>query len=165
MAGVNGLPYAFAHHFSAENTLPALGLYRSTFRPSETLDRPYAMVAVSVVCAETTERARWLAGSGGLSFLRLRTGRPGKLPTPEEAAAYRYTPTEREVIERRMATQVVGDPDEVRAGLAELAARTEADELMLTTVVHGHDDRLRSFELVAQATGLAPAVVGTGDTA
>ena len=154
VAGILGLPFSFAHHFSAENTLPALELYRSTFRPSVDLERPYAMVAVSVVCAESSERARWLAGSGSLAFLRLRSGRPGKLPTPEEAAAYGYTPAEKEMVRRRMATQVIGDPDEVLAGLAELAERTEADELMLTTFVHGHADRLRSYELVASAAGL-----------
>src|SRR5687767_9289331 len=70
LAGLLGLPFAFAHHFSAVNTLPALALYRSSFRPSEELDAPYAMVCVSVVCAEDDERARWLAGSGALSFLR-----------------------------------------------------------------------------------------------
>src|SRR5207248_3009414 len=83
VAGLLGLPFAFAHHFSAANTLPALALYRQHFRPSEVLDRPYAMVAAAVVCAETDERARFLAGSGALSFLRLRSGRPGPLrPRP-----------------------------------------------------------------------------------
>ena len=88
LAGLLGLPFAFAHHFSAANTLPALALYREHFRPSRWLDRPYAMVAVSTIAAETDERARWLAGPGGLSFLRLRQGRPEPLATPEEAAAY-----------------------------------------------------------------------------
>ena len=67
-----GLPFAFAHHFSAANTLPALALYRKHFRPSDVLDRPYAMVAAAVVCAETDERARFLAGSGALNLRSLR---------------------------------------------------------------------------------------------
>jgi luciferase family oxidoreductase group 1 len=87
VAGLLGLPFAFAHHFSPANTLPALDLYRSHFRPTEALDRPYAMVATAVVCAETDDRARWLAGSGALSFLKLRSGQPGPVPSPEEAAA------------------------------------------------------------------------------
>ena len=82
VAGLLGLPFAFAHHFSAANTLPALALYRKHFRPSDVLDRPYAMVAAAVVCAETDERARFLAGSVALSFLRLRSGRPGPMPSP-----------------------------------------------------------------------------------
>ncbi len=82
LAGLLGLPFAFAHHFSAANTLPALALYRQHFRRSEVLERPYAMVAAAAICAETDERARFLAGSGALSFLRLRAGRPARCPHP-----------------------------------------------------------------------------------
>ena len=149
VAGLLGLPFAFAHHFSPANAIPALALYRSHFRPSDVLDRPYAMVAAAVVCAETDERARWLAGSGALSFLRLRSGRPGPLPSPEEAAAYRYNDMERAFVEDRQATQILGAPQTVRQGLADLLASTAADELMLTTMVFDPADRLRSFELVA----------------
>ena len=102
VAGLFGLPFAFAHHFSPANTLPALALYRSHFRPSETLDRPHAMVAAAVVCADTDERARWLAGSGALSFLRLRAGRPGRClhrrrrpPTPTPSRSTRSSGTGR----------------------------------------------------------------------
>ena len=123
VAGLLGLPFAFAHHFSAANTLPALALYREHFRPSEVLDRPYAMVAAAVVCAETDERARFLAGPGALSFLRLRSGRPGPLPSPEEAAAYPYNELERAFIEDRLATQIVGAPETVQRGIADLARR------------------------------------------
>jgi luciferase family oxidoreductase group 1 len=150
VAGYLGLPFAFAHHFSAENTLPALALYRSTFRPSATLQQPYAMVAVSVVCAESDERARWLAMPSALSFLRLRSGRPGQLPSPEEADAYPYTELERHSIASRQASQVVGSPETVARGLGDLLDKTAADELMLTTVVHDHADRLASYELVAR---------------
>src|SRR5437763_1331304 len=98
VAGLLGLPFSFAHHFSPSNTLPALAAYRRAFRPSAggDLDRPYAMVAVAVICADTDERADWLAGPARLSFLRRRTGRRGPFPTPEEAAEYQYTPFERE---------------------------------------------------------------------
>jgi luciferase family oxidoreductase group 1 len=149
VAGLLGLPFAFAHHFSPANTLPALSLYRSHFRPSEVLDQPYAMVAAAVVCADTDERARWLAGSGALSFLKLRSGRPGPLPSPEEAAAYPYTELERAFVEDRQATQIIGAPETVRRGLTDLLTATSADELMLTTMVFDPADRLRSFELVA----------------
>src|SRR5258708_10276869 len=95
LAGLLGLPFSFAHHFSAANTVPALALYRQYFRPSRWLERPQAMVAVSAVCADTDERAQWLSGPAALSFLRMRTGAPQPLATPEEAAAYPYSAAER----------------------------------------------------------------------
>jgi luciferase family oxidoreductase group 1 len=159
VAGLLGLPFAFAHHFSPANTLPALALYRSHFRPSEALDRPYAMIAAAVICADTDDRARWLAGPGVLSFLRLRAGRPGPLPSPEEAAAYPYDELERAFVQDRQATQIIGAPETVRRGLADLLTATAADELMLTTMVFDPADRLRSFELVA-ALARTPSTEG-----
>ena len=149
VAGLLGLPFAFAHHFSAVNTLPALALYREHFRPSEILDRPYAMVAAGVICADTDERARFLAGSGALSFLRLRSGRPGPLPSPDEAAAYPYNELERAFVADRQASNILGSPETVKRGIDELITATAADELMITTMVFDPADRLRSFELVA----------------
>jgi luciferase family oxidoreductase group 1 len=154
VAGMLGLPFAFAHHFMPSNTLPALALYRESFRPSATLDRPHAMVAAAVICAESEERARYLAGPSALSFLRLRQGRPGQVPTPEEAAAYPYNDLEQAFIADRRSTQYIGSPDAVRSGLEDLVKRTEADELMITTQTHDPADRLRSFQLLAEsATG------------
>jgi luciferase family oxidoreductase group 1 len=150
LAGVLGLPFSFAHHFSAQNTLPALALYRSSFRPSSTLAEPRTMVAVSVICADSEEEARWLAGPSRLAFVRLRSGRPGRLPTPEEAAAHEYAPSEQQLLRSRTAGQIVGDPPTVRAGLDSLVAETGADELMITAMIHGYGDRLRSYRLVAE---------------
>ncbi|CAM3859793.1 LLM class flavin-dependent oxidoreductase [Kibdelosporangium persicum] len=149
LSGMLGMPFAFAHHFSAQNTLPALALYRQNFRPSAFLDKPYAMVAASVICAETDEQAQYLAGPGALSFLKLRSGRPGLIATPEEAAAYPYTDVERLFMEERLSTQIIGGPATVERGIEKLLAETEADELMITTMVHSPADRLRSYELVA----------------
>jgi luciferase family oxidoreductase group 1 len=157
VAAYLGLPFAFAHHFSPDNTLPALALYRAGFRPSATLQAPYAMVAVAVVCAHSDEHARWLALPGALSFVRLRSGHPSVLPSPEEAAAYPYTDAERQAVQQRQAHQVVGSPDTVQRGLTDLLQRTAADELMLTTIVHDHQDRLRSYELVAASRASAGA--------
>jgi luciferase family oxidoreductase group 1 len=150
VAGLLGLPFAFAHHFSAANTLPALELYRSTFRPSAALDAPYAMICAAVVCAKTDEHAQWLAGPGGLSFIRLRSGRPGPFPTPDEAAQYPYSEMEKAMIADRQASQIIGGPDTVRSDVETLLDATHADELMVTTMVHDPEDRLRSFELVAE---------------
>ncbi|WP_439663715.1 LLM class flavin-dependent oxidoreductase [Lentzea sp. HUAS TT2] len=157
-AGLLGLPFAFAHHFSAQNTLPALELYRRHFRPSDVLTEPYAMVCASVVVADTDEQARYLAGPGALSFVKLRQGRPAPLATPQEAADYPYTEIDQLVIEDRMATQIIGSASTVRAGLDELMESTAADELMVTTIVHGHDDRLRSFELLSEVAERTPSM-------
>jgi luciferase family oxidoreductase group 1 len=154
VAGILGMPFSFAHHFASRNTLGAVAVYRDAFRPSAELDRPYVMLGVPVICAETAERARWLAGPSSLSFVRLRQGRPTSLPTPEEAAEYVFTPFERELLDTWTAPLIMGDPATVRDELVALADRTGADELMVTTMVHGAADRLHSYELVADAVGL-----------
>lgn len=150
LAGRLGLPFSFAHHFSAANTEPALAAYRRSFRPSQWLDEPHAMVAVSATCAETDERAEYLARPGWLSFLRLYAGYPIALPTPEEAAAYQFTGPERTFVEQRKEGQALGSPATVRRQLGELVASTGADELMITSLVYDLADRLRSYELIAQ---------------
>ncbi len=150
LAGLLGLPFSFAHHFSAANTVPALALYRQSFRPSQWLQRPHAMVAVATVCADTDERAQWLSGPSALSFVHLRAGAPKPLASPGEAAAYPYSDVDLELIRQRSADQAVGSPETVSRQLARLLERTGADELMLTTMVYDIEDRIRSFELVAE---------------
>jgi luciferase family oxidoreductase group 1 len=158
-AGMLGLPYSFAAHFSPRSLMPALGIYRSSFQPSKWLEEPHAMVALAVICAEDDERARWLAGPARLSFARLRQGRPTKFPTPEEAAEHEFTPQEEATVSAVQGSAVIGGPEKVRERLTEFAAQTEADELMLTTMVHDHADRMRSYELVAEAMEIEPRVV------
>lgn len=163
LAGMLGLPFSFAHHFSAANTMPAVQIYRESFQPSEVLDEPYLMLGVAVTCAETAERAEWLSKPAEVAFLRLRQGRPGPYPTPESVEDYVFTPAERNAIEAWNASRIVGDPDHVVAELAALAARTGAQEQMVTTLVHGHDDRLASYRLLAEAAGLPSAAVAPAD--
>jgi luciferase family oxidoreductase group 1 len=151
VAGILGLPFAFAHHFSAANTEPALELYRRSFRASQHLEKPYCLIGVTVVCADSAEQARWLHGSSRLSMLRLRRGEPSTLPSPAEAASYRYTDADRALIEHATSSQIVGDPAEVAERLEELATRTGVDELMITTSLFDHADRAHSYELVASA--------------
>ena len=155
-AGMLGLPFSFAHHFSPRNTVPALQLYRESFQPSEWLSEPHSMVAVAAICAEDDERARWLSGPSRLSFARLRAGRPTRFPTPEEAAAHKFSAQEEAAVQTVTGSAVIGGPEKVREGLEELAERTGADELMITTMVHAHSDRLRSYELIAEAMELQP---------
>ncbi|WP_306434486.1 LLM class flavin-dependent oxidoreductase [Actinomadura roseirufa] len=162
LAGLLGLPFAFAHHFSSQNTEPALALYRDSFRPSEHLAEPYSMIGVSVTAADTDERAAEMARPQSLAFLRLRQGRPGLLPTPEETDAYPYTPVEREIIQSRAAEQVVGGPESVRRQMDDLIARTAVDEVMITTMVYDHADRLRSYDIVAGLYDLKAAAPQEG---
>ena len=154
LAGELGLPFSFAHHFMPQNTLPALEIYRHSFTPSATLAEPYAMVGVAVVCAETDEHARWLHEPAKLAFLRLRSGRPSTLPSPEEAAGYEYSPDERRFVDDWTASHIVGSQETVRKELLGLQERTAADELILTTNLYDHADRLRSYELVAEVAGI-----------
>ncbi|MFJ9581402.1 LLM class flavin-dependent oxidoreductase [Streptomyces sp. NPDC101191] len=166
LAGLLGLPFAFAHHFSARNTVPALDLYRESFRPSAVLDAPYALIGVAALAADEAKEARRQVLTGALSMLRLRTGRPGLVPTPEEAEAYAFSPAEREFVDGWLANIVHGTPDEVREGLDGLQKRTGADELMITANAHSGEARLRSYELIADAYELpelapeAPAELG-----
>jgi alkanesulfonate monooxygenase SsuD/methylene tetrahydromethanopterin reductase-like flavin-dependent oxidoreductase (luciferase family) len=112
---------------------------------------------VPVICAAESEHATFLSGPSALSFLNLRQGKPVQMPSPEEAALHEFTPMEREIVRSWHGPLVLGDPTEVRAKLEDLVDRYRVDELMLTTMVHGQADRLRSYELVAEAWGLRPA--------
>ena len=154
LAGVLGLPFSFASHFAA-GVEQAVELYRRSFRASSVLEQPHVAVGASVLAADTDEEARWLHGPTRLHLLRLRSGRPAALPTPEEADAYPWTTGERNAAADFTSTHVVGSPDTVRAGLLDLAGRTGADELIVTTSTHAHEDRLRSFRIVAGT--MAPA--------
>ena len=151
LAGLLGLPFSFAHHFSAANTEPALAaLPRRASGPSQWLDQPHAMVAVNATCADTDEHAEYLAKPGWLSFLRLRTGQPIALPSPEEAARVRVQPGRARVRRAARVGQALGSPATVRGQLSELLGRTGADELMLTNQIYDLADRLRSYRLVAE---------------
>ncbi|TDC10965.1 LLM class flavin-dependent oxidoreductase [Streptomyces sp. 8K308] len=155
LAGRLGLPFAFANHFSAANTIPALELYRHTFRPSAVLDAPYTLIGVNALAGEDEREVSRQVMTGALSMLRLRTGLPGLIPTPEEAESYPFAPVEREVVDGWLSNVIHGTPDVVRKGLDDLARRTGADELMITGHVHTPEARLRSYELIADAYEMA----------
>jgi luciferase family oxidoreductase group 1 len=154
LAAMLGLPFSFAHHFSSANTVPALDLYRERFRPSAVLERPYASIGVAAFAAEDEREARRQVLTGALSMVRLRTGRPGLVPTPEEAEAYQYNAIERDFVDDWLSNVVYGTPDQVREGLDELIKRTGTDEIKITANVHDPAAKLRSYELIADAYGL-----------
>ncbi|MEE1937935.1 LLM class flavin-dependent oxidoreductase [Streptomyces sp. TRM 70361] len=156
LAGSLGLPFAFAHHFSAAATLPALELYRTSFRPSAVLAEPYALISVGALAADTEEEAYREVMTAALTVLWLRRGRPGLVPGPEEAAEYErgMGGAERDFVAGWLSDLVYGTAERVRAGLDELVGRTGADELMISSPVHGLAARVRGFELIADAYGL-----------
>jgi luciferase family oxidoreductase group 1 len=145
LAGRMGLPFAFAHHFSQGNTLPALAEYRANFRPSAALAAPYAIVAANVTVGEDDAHARRLALPHALAFLRLRLGRPARYPTIEDAEQYPWTPPERAFAEEWFAANIVGGSESVRAQLDRLLALTKADELMVLCAVPDALERRESY--------------------
>jgi luciferase family oxidoreductase group 1 len=156
-AGEMGLGYAFASHFSPRDPVPAMHAYRESFEPSEDFERPSAILAVSVICADTNEQAEELASSMQLAWVRMRSGNPGPLPSPKEAMDYTYSPAERRLADAYRSMQIVGDPQIVRARLEELAEHTASDEAMVTTNVYDHAERLRSYELLAEVFKIVTA--------
>jgi luciferase family oxidoreductase group 1 len=165
LAGEKGLGFAFAHHINPGPAVESLRLYRDTFRSSSggDGDAPSPLVAVSAICAETDERAHELARSVELGILRLYQGRPGPLPGVEEAAAYPYTDEEQEQVLRirRERLPFVGSPATLREWLTRFARECGVGEVMLSTMVHDHRLRRRSYELLAQAFALPPPPGGT----
>ena len=151
VAAALGVGFAFARHMNPRGAEEAMGIYRDDFRPSPTMPAPYAILALSAVCADDRERAVELAMSLALGVVHMRSGRASTLPSPEEAAAHPYTPHEQDQVRRYLRAQVLGGPAEVAEQLLALAAATRADELMVMTSVHGHAERLRSYELIGGA--------------
>ncbi|MDX1933683.1 MAG: LLM class flavin-dependent oxidoreductase [Capsulimonadales bacterium] len=155
LAAARGLGFVFARHINPEDAEAAMRLYRETFVPSVHRGSPYAILAVSVLCAETDEEADRLAAASDLAFLLLRQGRPGPIPSPAEARAYPYSPFEEELVLAGRGRLLLGTPSRVRERLLFLAEETRADELMITTITHGHAERVRSYELLAEAFDLS----------
>lgn len=149
LAGSLGMGYAFASHFSPTPAAPVIRAYREAFVPSPAFPSPHAILGVAAVAATTDEEADYLASSMGLGWVRLQRGEYGPLPSPEEALAYPYTAHEREVAAAYRRLQVLGSAAKVRERMTELIAETAADEIMVITMVHGHAERLRSYELLA----------------
>lgn len=154
LAAQLGRGYAFAFHFSPHAAAPAMQVYRQGFRPSKHLAQPHAILGVSVICADTEERAEELARVHDLLWIRIRKGERDAFPTPEEARDYPYTPGERQMAQASREMLVWGIPERVRTRLLELAQRLQADELMITSHIASHEERVRSYELLSDAFGL-----------
>ena len=150
-AAQTGRGYSFAYHFSPDYAVPALRAYREGFQPSETMPEPYAILGVAVVCSESEERAEMLARSHDLMWLRIRRNERGLLATAEEAAAYQFTPEEKEMAQASRRMLVWGTPETVKARLDELVEQLQVDELIVTSHIADHQERLGSYRLLAGA--------------
>ena len=149
LAGLLGLPFAFASHFAPEQLSEALKLYHREFRPSATLARPYAMAAVAVYAADTDAEAARLFSSLQQSFINLRRGAPAPLPPPVQSMEGLCSPLEQAGLDHAFAEAIVGSRETVKAGIEAFLERTGLDELMVTAAIYDQGARLRSFEMVA----------------
>ena len=161
LAGVLGLPFAFAAHFSPENTLPSLELYRKTFQPSDDLQKPYAMVALNVIAAETDDEAEFLATSQYQSFLNLIRRKAGKIPPPVEDMDTIWDEREKALVNSRTGGSIIGSKETVKRKLNEFLERTNADEIMINAMIYDHEKRLRSYEIVAEIFSESEKAVGS----
>lgn len=150
LAAALGLPFVFASHFAPDNLMAALQIYRDRFKPSETLDKPYAMVAVNVITADTDREARRLFTSIQQQFINLRRGTPGQLPPPVDDLDALCHPADRAGVDHALHYSVVGSPATVQQGLAEFIAQTQADEIITTGMLFDHQARRHSVALTAQ---------------
>lgn len=149
LAAKLGLPFAFASHFAPDMLHQALALYRSQFQPSAGLAKPYAIVCINVVAADSERDARFLFTSMQQQFINLRRGKPGPLPAPVKDISDYWSGGEQYGVEQALRMSVVGDPSQVKSGLEALLRETQADEIMVNGQIFDHQARLRSFEIVA----------------
>jgi len=158
LAAAVGMGFAFAHHFAEHDAASAMLSYRAHFKPSQALREPYAILAAAVIAADTDAEAERIATSADLHFARRAKGEYLPLASPAEAAAYPYTPVDRERIARHRERLVVGGIDSVMRRLLPLIEATRADELMITTMTYDHAARRRSYELLAEAFAIVPPI-------
>jgi len=153
-AGSMGFGYGFARHFSPAPPGPPIRAYRAAFKPSPQFPQPHVILGVAVICAPTDDEADYLATSSDVVWVRRQRGDMQPFPSPEDASRFEFRPEDRPLIEANRQRQFIGSPARVAAILRQMAADTSADELMVTTMVYGKAERLRSYELLAQEWGL-----------
>lgn len=149
-----GLPFSFGHFINDQGGEAVMQAYMRQYAPSELYPEPRGSVGVFVIVAETEAEAQRLARSRDLWLLRLRLGRPGPVPSPEEAEAYPYTAQEMMIVEYNRHRTIAGDPAGVAARLGAIAEAHGVDELVVVTITHDFEARLRSYALLAEAFGL-----------
>ncbi len=151
LAGHLGLPFAFAGQFSPAYMQAALALYRQCFQPSDVLAKPHVMVGVNVFAADNADQARFLSTTQQQMHVNLIRGIPGQMPPPVESMEGLWSPHEQASVEATLHASIVGDPAMVREQLHAFIDATQADELIVNSMIFDHAARLRSYEIVAQA--------------
>jgi luciferase family oxidoreductase group 1 len=149
LAAALGLPYAFASHFAPEQMMQATALYRSTFKPSAQLAKPYVMLGFNVFAADTEEEAQFLATSMQQAFVNLRSGHPRRLQPPVDGYLDSIAPHQRDLLDEVLSCAAIGSRDTVKRALQAFIEQTGADELMITSMIFDHPARLRSYEITA----------------
>lgn len=150
LAGEEGLPFAFASHFSPQDTVPALDLYRRTFKPSNALEKPHAMVGVNVIAAETDEEAERLATTLQQQFLNLIRKNESPLPPPVDSMEGIWTEWEKQALKQQLGSSIIGSKETVKHQLESFIEKTSADEVMVISQIYDHEARRRSYEIVAE---------------
>lgn len=151
LAAEMGLPFAFASHFAPDLLLQALELYRANFKPSDRLAKPYAMVCINIIAADSNRDAEFLFTSMQQAFVMLRRGQTSQLPPPVENMETIWSPAEQFGVQQALAMSLVGDKAKIRHGLESILRQTQADEIMVNGQIFDHQARLYSFELAMQA--------------
>ena len=149
LAAQMGLPFCFASHFAPGDLVQALSVYRESFRPSQHLAKPYAMMGVNVIAADTDAEARRLFTSQQQAFVNLRRGTPGLIPPPVDSMDDLWTPQEKAMVEYALSLSVIGSPETVKHGLADIIQAMKPDEIIIPSHMYAQENRLRSFELIA----------------
>lgn len=150
LAAIKGLPFVYAAHFAPDAMLAAVNLYRSTFKPSDQLSKPYVMICVNAVAANSQDEAEKLATTELQKFLNLSRGIRVKLPKPVEDMNKIWEPHEAQWVYSQLRESIWGESDTVRNKLNDLVARTEADEILINSWIHNSEARFNSYELIAK---------------
>ncbi len=160
LAAATGMGFAFAHHINADAAIPAMNIYRDNFTPSPEFPEPHAIIAASVIVADTDAEAEDLALSVIYAFASLHTGRRSNgLLSPEAIKAQNMDARERAVMQMLRGRHIIGSPATVREQLDDLIAQTHADEVMALAMIHSHEARVHSYDLLATAFEVEPMAV------
>ncbi len=150
LAGMLGLPFAFASHFAPGALQQAIEIYRDSFKPSDQLEKPYVILGFNVCVADNRDIAIFHRSSSIKSIIRLRLGNPGKLPRPEKNLELKLNESERQIVSQMSKCSAVGDAEDLEAVISEFLEATQADEIIFNCSIFDHEARLRSYEITSQ---------------
>jgi luciferase family oxidoreductase group 1 len=157
LAGVLGLPYAFASHFAPAQFFAAIDLYRKTFRPSKNLDKPYVLSCVNVIAADTDAEANKLATSLYQMFLGIITGIRKGLQPPVDSMEGIWTEYQKEALDQMLSLSFIGSPQTIKKDLKDFVAKTEIDEIMIISNIYDQQAKIHSYKLFAELMSATPA--------